>query len=405
MDRYEIIEQNKKNKKLENSKVYDNPPAEPVFKEIHNYSNILEKENLKNKANKELPTVGITNIISVKIYVNGVYKFKKKLEKDLPLKKVKIEIQNEIKNNFNFLLPDGFIINENEEDIFSLEGILNEDKLYINSKDIFIQKNKEEKVKKPNLQISVKKLTHSASQYENQILYSEGNSKIYKTPIEIYMDGKLKFIYNKDSFNNIKEKSFDFNDNKHNDDKIIEVDRKLNDLKLNCKKLDNIGDLEIFLYPKINFSFREKQRSINIIVVGQTGSGKTTLLNAFLNYLLGVKYEYNFRFKLIHENFGISLADSQTRDVTLYNIRPLDEKLPLITVIDTPGFGDTGGLEKDKLISEKIAKKFQNDVSHINAICFVVQSTNSKLTINQKYIFNSIMDLFGEDIKENFIYR
>ena len=139
------------------------------------------------------------------------------------------------------------------------------------------------------------------------------------------------------------------------------------------------------------------------MVVGQTGSGKTTLLNAFLNYLLGVKYEDNFRFKLIHEDFGISKAESQTKEVTLYNIKPLDENLPLITVIDTPGFGDTGGISKDKLIADKIAEKFKTEVNHINAICFVAQSTNAKLTINQKYIFNSIMDLFSEEIKENFL--
>ena len=140
------------------------------------------------------------------------------------------------------------------------------------------------------------------------------------------------------------------------------------------------------------------------MVVGQTGNGKTTLLNAFLNYLLGVKYEDNFRFRLIHRDFGISKALSQTRDVNLYYIRPLINNYPVITVIDTPGFGDTGGIEKDKLISDKIAEKFRKSITHINAICFVAQSTNSKLTINQKYIFNSIMDLFSEDIKENFIY-
>lgn len=32
------------------------------------------------------------------------------------------------------------------------------------------------------------------------------------------------------------------------------------------------------------------------------------------------------------------------------------------------------------------------------------QSTNERLTTNQKYIFNSIFDLFGDDDKENFIY-
>ena len=36
------------------------------------------------------------------------------------------------------------------------------------------------------------------------------------------------------------------------------------------------------------------------MVVGQTGSGKTTLLNAFINYLLGIKYEDDFRYFIIH---------------------------------------------------------------------------------------------------------
>ena len=36
------------------------------------------------------------------------------------------------------------------------------------------------------------------------------------------------------------------------------------------------------------------------MVVGQTGSGKTTLLNAFINYLLGIKYEDDFRYFIIY---------------------------------------------------------------------------------------------------------
>ena len=191
------------------------------------------------------------------------------------------------------------------------------------------------------------------------------------------------------------------NEKENNKTKKI-VNEQLEQLKLDCKKLDNIGDLEVYLYNKIDFSKEEKEKSINIMVVGQTGSGKTTLLNAFLNYLLGVQFEDNFRFKLIYEDFGESTYNSMTREVMSYNIRPLIGNIPLITVIDTPGFGDTGGIEKDKRIPDKISKKFKN-ISHLNAICFVVQSTNSRLTINQKYIFNSIMDLFSEDIKENFI--
>ena len=44
-----------------------------------------------------------------------------------------------------------------------------------------------------------------------------------------------------------------------------------------------------------------------------------------------------------------------------------------------------------------------NKISKINAICLVVQSFNVKLTLNQKYIFQSVMNLFGKNVAENFI--
>ena len=153
---------------------------------------------------------------------------------------------------------------------------------------------------------------------------------------------------------------------------------------MESRRLDFIGNLEIYLYPQYQFSPSEQRNSINFMVVGQAGSGKTTLLNAFLIYILGVKFEDDYRFKLIREDLGKSMDESHSRDVIIYNIKSFNKNILPIRVIDTPGFGDIGGLEKDKLISDKIAEKFKTDVSHINAICFVAQSTNAKLTINQK---------------------
>lgn len=57
----------------------------------------------------------------------------------------------------------------------------------------------------------------------------------------------------------------------------------------------------------------------------------------------------------------------------------------------------------DKLITKKIEKKFQTEINQINAICFVAQSSNARLTANQKYIFSSIMNLFGKDVAENYV--
>ena len=55
------------------------------------------------------------------------------------------------------------------------------------------------------------------------------------------------------------------------------------------------------------------------------------------------------------------------------------------------------------IISSQIEKTFKEEINSLNAICFVAQSSNARLTANQKYIFTSFLDLFGEDVKENFI--
>lgn len=138
------------------------------------------------------------------------------------------------------------------------------------------------------------------------------------------------------------------------------------------------------------------------MIVGQTGCGKTTLLNSLVNYLTGIRFEDKFRYKIINEGTNQNQAQSQTSEVNIYYIHSHNGNPP-IKIIDTPGFGDTRGIEMDKLITKKIEKKFQTEINQINAICFVAQSSIARLTANQKYIFSSIMNLFGKDVAENFV--
>ncbi|GCB85578.1 hypothetical protein scyTo_0026238, partial [Scyliorhinus torazame] len=74
-----------------------------------------------------------------------------------------------------------------------------------------------------------------------------------------------------------------------------------------------------------------------------------------------------------------------------------------LTIIDTPGFGDTGGITRDKLITDRIREFFTSPdgVGQIDAVCFVVQASFARLTQTQKYIFDSILSIFGKDIAEN----
>ncbi|KAM4687836.1 uncharacterized protein O3C94_006293 [Discoglossus pictus] len=141
------------------------------------------------------------------------------------------------------------------------------------------------------------------------------------------------------------------------------------------------------------------------MMVGRAGSGKTTLINVMINYVLGVEWEDNYRFKLIEEMTSKSQVHSQTLKVIVYQINHVAGfKIPYsLTIVDSPGFGDTRGIEEDKKIIEKIHECFTSSwgIDQINAICFVVQSPLARLTPTQKYVFDSILTIFGKDIKQN----
>lgn len=171
------------------------------------------------------------------------------------------------------------------------------------------------------------------------------------------------------------------------------------------KFISEKNGIKTYLYPQIKLNPNEKAESKTLIVLGQTGSGKTTLLNSLLNYILGVKLEDPFRFVLINENTGKSQAESQTSEVTLYQIKGTNTSPPL-NIVDTPGFGDTRGLQQDQKIIDMIRHFFTKQIDPIevlHVVCFVAQSSLPRLTLNQKYIFARIMEIFGEDVAENFV--
>ena len=140
------------------------------------------------------------------------------------------------------------------------------------------------------------------------------------------------------------------------------------------------------------------------MLVGATGAGKSSLINGISNYIMGVEWKDDFRFKVVVDEDKTSQAFSQTTRITTYSFQ--GSHLPYtLTVIDTPGFGDTRGMGRDKTIVEQIQSLFSHSGStafdQIHGIGFVVQASSPRLTHTQRYVFDSVLSVFGKDIESN----
>jgi energy-coupling factor transporter ATP-binding protein EcfA2 len=196
-----------------------------------------------------------------------------------------------------------------------------------------------------------------------------------------------------------------------------------------CRRIGNRNGMELFAVPLTKatglrstadrFAFgktdgrksgagqqKGKIQHRTILVMGATGSGKTTLINGMINYIFNVEWEDTFRFQLIEEQTaGRSQVDSQTSRITAYDIHHAEGfRVPYsLTIVDTPGYGDTKGLDRDQEITEMVRKFFEDKdgIQELDVIGFVAQASLPRLTPTQIYIFDSVLSIFGNDVKEN----
>ena len=190
-----------------------------------------------------------------------------------------------------------------------------------------------------------------------------------------------------------------------------------------CTLHDETNGLKIYV-PKTSEIFNDRIKKIRkvsigeknldcpekvVMLVGGTGSGKSTLINAMFNYIMGVTWDSDFRLKLIYDETSLSQVHSQTDYITAYVIyKNSHSNVPFtMIIIDTPGFGNTAGIERDKEIADQMRtffnEKAQIGVDKIDALGLVTQSQSHRLTPTMRYIFDSILSLFGKDIGNNII--
>ena len=129
-----------------------------------------------------------------------------------------------------------------------------------------------------------------------------------------------------------------------------------------------------------------------LMIVGATGADKTTLINVMVNYMCGVNWKDDFRFRLVRDE----LVHDQINAYTIY-----PEKGSLLdftlTIIDTPEFQGLSNVEQHNQIAQQMQGLF-DDINHLNGIGLVTSANLPQSGPVKTYIFNSILSLFGKNL-------
>ena len=72
-------------------------------------------------------------------------------------------------------------------------------------------------------------------------------------------------------------------------------------------------------------------------------------------------------------------------------------------ILNSQGYGDTRGHNKDLDINKAFEFVFSNIINHIDIVCLTVNSTDPRLGPTTKYIYSAVTSLFADDISDNFI--
>ncbi|CAF3706643.1 unnamed protein product [Rotaria sp. Silwood1] len=166
---------------------------------------------------------------------------------------------------------------------------------------------------------------------------------------------------------------------------------------------------------------------INVLLLGESGVGKSTFINAFVNYLQFETFEAarsSDPVILMPVSFLLTVGHSFEEQIVKFGDADSNEdydhpgqsvtqhcksyvfKIDTHTyfrIIDTPGMGDTRGLDQDDYNMQHILS-FINNLSHLNAICILLKPNESKLNIVLRSYFTHLLNFLSENARHNIIF-
>ncbi|CAG2109584.1 unnamed protein product [Medioppia subpectinata] len=180
-----------------------------------------------------------------------------------------------------------------------------------------------------------------------------------------------------------------------------------------------------YMAPDVGLSkkYDIKKKEITIVLLGESGVGKSTFINALVNYLSYESLELAngqpiclipIHFTLtdpktwtpvkvtlgehnINEN-----TDDPTKSATQYpKCYKFEDNNIVLNIIDTPGIGDTDGVDRDNRNMQNILD-FISNYREINAFCVLLKPNEARLDVLFN-IANNILFLFTNSRSTHFM--
>ncbi|CAE8675129.1 unnamed protein product, partial [Polarella glacialis] len=165
------------------------------------------------------------------------------------------------------------------------------------------------------------------------------------------------------------------------------------------RRAKQLASVQPLLEPVLNYV---------ILVMGQTGSGKTSLLNllgnldmAFPDGMVPLELLRKFATHTVGDKTLESAADdemaSKTSDANIYAIKIGNVGF---TIIDTPGFGDSRGLDLDEKHVKLIVGCLER-VGEINCVLLTINGREARLNATLKYVLSVLTSVMPSTVLGN----